>query len=245
VRSIAACTRACARSASARPQLRGRYLEAQPAAPDAGAVAHDLDQLAADAAPDELHGVAGDWSARLSRHGAERLVARPDLRRALADEAAQACGVGLRPELLDERPPAHLEVAEEAARVVEVLLPAALLPRLQVGDERLRLGTGLGEARRLALELRAPRVELGAALLEAGDRARQVLALAGDDLLRRLERPCGDAVAARDRQREALTHRVVVECEARRARPRVHLERRDVERGARERETPSPAGSAT
>src|SRR5262249_34350958 len=86
------------------------------------------------------------------------------------------------------------------------------------------------------LHLAAPPLVLAPALLEPRDGAREVDALAGEELLGGLEGARGDAVTARDRQREALADGVVREPEARRAARRVDVERGDLEFGRREGE---------
>src|SRR5205814_4172343 len=104
-----------------------------------------------------------------------------------------------------------------AARGVQVLGPAPALARAQVLGERLGLRARGRQAGALPLDLLAVRLVGAAALLEAGDGAREVAALAGEQPLRRLQRARRAPVAARDRQRQALAHGVVGELEARRA----------------------------
>src|SRR5207249_9781894 len=92
------------------------------------------------------------------------------------------------------------------------------------------------QAGALPLDLLAVRLVGAAALLETGNRAREVAALAGEQPLRRLQRTRREPVAARDRQRQALPHGVVGELEARRAGRGIDIEGGDVERRLGERE---------
>src|SRR5207245_1727064 len=85
-------------------------------------------------------------------------------------------------------------------------MPARPLARAQVLGERLGLLARGRQAGALPLDFLAVRLVGAAALLQAGDRAREVAALAGEQPLRRLERARREPVAARDRQRQALAH---------------------------------------
>ena len=96
----------------------------------------------------------------------------------------------------------------------------------------------------LRLGGRARGFQVAPALLEPLDGARDVAALAGQQPLGDLEGARREAVAARDRQREALADAVVVEPEARRAAGGIDVEGGDLERRARRARTSSPAGSA-
>jgi hypothetical protein len=127
---------------------------------------------------------------------------------------------------------------QEAARLVEVLRPAAPLPAAQVLEQRLGLRAGGGHGLALAGERRAVGLVRAPGLLQAVDGVRQrpALASAREQRFRDLERPRREAVPPRDGQREALADAMVAELEARRAGRRVDVEGGDVEGRGRERE---------
>src|SRR5207245_6495044 len=99
---------------------------------DAGPLARDLDQLAADAAARHLHQVARDGRTGGRRLGQDRARLRGDLLARLAHEGAQRGRLRAAAQLFEQRPPARLELAQEAARRVPVLGPAAALASAQV-----------------------------------------------------------------------------------------------------------------
>src|SRR5947207_7491224 len=210
-------------------ELIGSNLELEAAAPDARALADDLDELAADAAPHYLDHVAGDRRARDATFRRERGGARSDLRLRVAHEVTQGRRVGSLPELVEQCPAPTLELVQETARRLEILDPTLSLARAQLTGERLGVGARRREPAPLFLGLRTPRLEPQARFLQPGHGARQVTALSRQQPLRGLERARGQAVATRDRQRQALPDGVIREPEARCAGDRVDVEGRDVE----------------
>ena len=209
----------------------------------------DLEQLAADAAPDDLdrvarHAAGARRGGGLGRERPPRCAA--SARRGVARRSVRSvAGSGRwRSSSSSGASRAPRSVAQEAARRLEVLGPAAALALAQLGDERLGLGARGGEPARARLRRRRALVSRSrAALLEPRDGAREVAALAREQALGRLERAGGQAVPARDRQREALADGVVVEPEARARRWPDRRRRRRRRARARRARRSSPAGS--
>src|SRR5207247_5080361 len=115
------------RSVADDAELAGRDLEAEAAALDARPLAGDFDQLAADAPARHLDQVARDGGTRGRRLGLDGPLLSGDLLARLAHEGTQHGGLGAAAQLLEQRPPPRLELAQEAARGVQVLGPAAPL----------------------------------------------------------------------------------------------------------------------
>ena len=219
-------------------QLRGRHLELEAAARHARALGAELDQLAADAAADDLDGVAGTRRAARGQRVGRRLSASRAATRSVAPatKVRSVAGVRLAPQRVQHGPALRAQLAQELAGRLEVVGPARSLPRSQVGAQRLRLAAHGGQALGFLLGGRARGFQVATARLESLDRARDVAALSRQQPLRDLQRARREAVATRDRQREALPDAVVVEPVSRRAAAGIEVEGGDLERRLGERE---------
>src|SRR5262249_61549242 len=132
-----------------------------------------------------------------------RLVAGDALRGG-GHEGAQRRRVGPAAQLLEHGPSLGLQLAQEAPRGLQVVAPARALPRAQVRLQRLGPRPRGSQPAPLPLGGLARRLELAPARLEALGGACHVAALARGQPPRGLERAGGYAVAAGDREREAV-----------------------------------------
>src|SRR5579885_1278335 len=136
------------------PELVRRHLEPQPTAVDARAGAHELHQLAADAASGHLDQLA---HARRPRRPQRRVLVAPprDLLFVSLDEARERRWLRSPAQLLEHGLPLGAQRAHEPSRLVERFGPVAALPFAEIGHERLGLGAS-SCARRSSSRATAP-----------------------------------------------------------------------------------------
>ena len=166
-----------------------------------------IDELAADAAADDLDRVAELRRGAGRRRRLGRRMGR-DRRRGLPDEAAERGRLGAGAQLVEHGAALPLDVTDESARLFEVVGPPLALARPEVGRERLRVRARPLEPVALGFGLVAGAVELAARRLGRSI-ARAGPALAGQGA-RRSRRPGGRRAAARSAAR-SLADRVVHE----------------------------------